>query len=128
MEPGVIIAIAGLISAAAASFATFIVAARRMSGKIKTSDATDLWAVAKDMRAELTSRLGISEARQTALEARMAVLERENISLIRENANLNLKITTQETLIEALNYKIDAQTAIIEELRTTIKSLESGRP
>jgi len=127
VDPTIIVGLSGLVSAAIAALVTFVVAARRMSGKIKTSDASDLWAVAKDMRAELTSRLGVSDGRLRDLETRMATLERENIALLRENTDLKQKIETQQTLIEALREKIDTQATLIEALQHTIESLEESK-
>lgn len=66
--------IIALVAALAAPVVTYIVAARRFSGKIETTEAADLWKESRDIRKW-------SKERIESLEARVAHLEEENTDL-----------------------------------------------
>lgn len=71
-DPSVI----ALIAALAAPVATYIIAARRFSGKIQTTEASDLWAESRDIRKWSRERI-------EQLERRVDHLEDENRKLRR---------------------------------------------
>jgi hypothetical protein len=81
--------------------ATYLVASRRLSGKIGTSDAASLWSESKSIRDDYRERLSASDARQARLEERVGILERINNELAVENLGY-------KTVIEGLNTRIEA--------------------
>lgn len=70
MTPTVI----AVIAAVAAPLGAYLVAARRFSGRIESSDAKELWAESRSIR-------DWSQGRIASLEARVATLEAENRDL-----------------------------------------------
>lgn len=80
---------------------TFLVAARRMSGRIATSDASDLWAEARDMRQDYRDRLAASEARAARVEERMAKLEDRHNECVKENKALRNEVAELKAKLEA---------------------------
>lgn len=62
-------------------FLTYLIAARRTSGRIRSSDASELWAEAGAIRRECAERV-------RALEARVTELEKRNMELVQENYRL----------------------------------------
>lgn len=78
---GIIIALVGAIGA-------YVAAARRLSGKIDTSEASQLWEESRSIRNDYRDRLDAANQRQAKLEERMAGLERKNIELGERNVAL----------------------------------------
>jgi len=70
----------------------FIEASRRLSGKITTSDASDLWEESRATREFLRVELDKSSGRITVLEERVGHLEKCNADLERENRKLHREI------------------------------------
>jgi hypothetical protein len=70
ITPSVVAIVVGLC----APVLSYIIAARRFSGKIETTEAKDLWAESKAIR-------DWSRERIEALEARVLLLEKENREL-----------------------------------------------
>lgn len=70
-----------LIAAVAGPLGGFLFAARKLSGKIKTSDAEDLWKESRSMRDTLNATID-------RLERRIAFLEESNLRLRSENWDL----------------------------------------
>lgn len=63
----------------------YLVAARRFSGKIASSDATDLWAESRSIREWSQNQLD-------QLTARVRVVENENTALREQVANLSKQL------------------------------------
>jgi energy-converting hydrogenase Eha subunit C len=84
----------GAVAAAiVAALASYIVAARRFSGKIETTEAKELWAESRAIREWSQERIKVLndlvarlEERNAELEARVDHLEEENLALHREIA------------------------------------------
>lgn len=88
----------------------WLTAARRLSGKIGTSDATELWAESASMRDDYRRQIEALTARVEKLErmntdlanangeqaARIGELERENAALKRDNAAMKIRIADLE--------------------------------
>jgi len=55
----------------------YLVAARRMSGRIASSEASELWDESRSIREDYRQRLGVAHARIAQLEARVAELQAE---------------------------------------------------
>ena len=118
MEPTVIVA---LIAAVAAPLGAYLLAVRRMSGKIATSDASDLWAESRSIRDDYRERLLESSERASRLEARVAVLEGTNTELGRLNAELSAKVASLEALVVSLRETITALQSTIETQRDELE-------
>ncbi len=80
-----------MAAALVGALASYIVAARRFSGKIETTEAKDLWAESRSIRKwsqerieELNGVVGRLEKRNAELEQRVDNLEAENLALHRE--------------------------------------------
>jgi predicted RNase H-like nuclease (RuvC/YqgF family) len=99
--------------------AGYLGASRKLSGKIGTSEASQLWAESASIRHEYREQLQTSATRTTALEERVANLERRNNELARENFELTKKVSEYETTIRDLR----AQVATLE---AQVRTLEQG--
>lgn len=82
-----------LAAAVVGPLAAYITATRKLSGKIGTSEAGQLWQESKAIRDDYRDRLVQTDARTAALEARVASLEKLNNDLMRENADLRQRVT-----------------------------------
>jgi uncharacterized coiled-coil protein SlyX len=107
--------------ALAAPVGAYLLAARKMSGKIATSDATQLWKEAKDIRDDYRVRLIAAGERYTDLEGRVANLERINVELVRENYELKAKVVKLDELVGALRETITTLQGVIAEQRTELE-------
>jgi hypothetical protein len=67
--------ILGVVGAAISAVAATALARRQHSGKITTSDATDLWKEGKDMRDVLIAQVSRLEAVIVSLEAKIVALD-----------------------------------------------------
>lgn len=87
--------ILGLISAlvaVATALGSYIVIRRKSSGKIATSDASDLWAESQSIRKELRDRVAVLEAKIVELETAREK-DRQQIADLRAEVNvLNARI------------------------------------
>jgi predicted RNase H-like nuclease (RuvC/YqgF family) len=92
----------------------YVVAARRMSGKIATSDASDLWEESASIREDYRTRLLQANERALSVEIRMAALEARNLGLERENYELKTKVITLEATITRLETTITKLEARLE--------------
>lgn len=70
-----------LIAALAGPVVAYLVAARRFSGKIQTTEATELWQESRAIRDWSRERMNELEAKNDLLEKRIEHLEDENASL-----------------------------------------------
>lgn len=77
-----------LIAAVCAAIGAYLVAARQFSGKIATSDASDLWEESRSIRDWATKRIKELGEIVTHLEGRVAELEQHNGNLTSENQRL----------------------------------------
>jgi predicted RNase H-like nuclease (RuvC/YqgF family) len=78
--------IAALIGAIAGPIATFLIAARRFSGRVQTTEASDLWEESRSIREWSLQRINILNSVVARLEKRIDTLEAENQQL---HAELN---------------------------------------
>lgn len=91
MDPGFVALFIALIAPVGA----YLVASRKLSGQIKDSDATELWAESKSIREWATQRIKELNAHIDLLELRLAEVERQNFDLVEENRKLKLKFGIQ---------------------------------
>lgn len=64
-----------LLAAAPAAFVTWLIAARRLSGTVKSSEAADLWKESASIREWSRARIDALEKENHELRERIAVLE-----------------------------------------------------
>jgi uncharacterized protein YlxW (UPF0749 family) len=95
-----------IVTAIAAPIGAYVLAARKMSGKIDTSSATELWKESRLIRDDYRERLLAAAERTTGLEVRVAKLEEINVELLRENLALKQKVSELQTIIEDLQKTI----------------------
>lgn len=104
--------VAALLLAVAAiifvPLANYISTARKMSGRINTSDAADLWEESRAIREDYRDRLGQATERTMALERRVAELERANDELAHENLLLQHRVDLLERENETLKETVEA--------------------
>lgn len=103
------------LAAVPAALGAYLLAAKRMSGKIETSSATELWDEAKDMREDYRTQLNESAKRALAMEVRIASIEGQNNELTRMNLELTRKALQCETTIEMLETTIEELRKIIDD-------------
>lgn len=122
-----------IIGAVVASLGTYIAAARRLSGKIDTSEAQSLWAESASIRDDYRNRIAHAEERQAALEKRVADLEKANTDLRNENLGLRERNLECERSIATLEERCSHLSEENSKLRRTIQRLggfvdEPGEP
>lgn len=104
-----------IVGALAAALVTYLVAARNLSGKIKNSDAAQLWAESSDIRKWSTERVKELSDDLDALKDRMSELEKQNGELASENRKLvreNFGLTTANA---GLTHEVQRLKALLEE-------------
>jgi predicted RNase H-like nuclease (RuvC/YqgF family) len=72
---------------------TYLVAAKRLSGKIGSSEAEQLWEESSSIRREYAARIEQLTKTVRDCQRRMAKLERRNDALEKENADLKRAIS-----------------------------------
>lgn len=104
MSPG----LAGAAGAVVTALFAFVVAWRRLSGRIGTTEANKLWDAAEKMREETRLDLINANKRILALEARIAELEHHNNTLDRENLALQRRVDSLEKENSELRAQVEA--------------------
>lgn len=107
----------GLIAAGVTALGGWLAVSRRMSGKIRTTDATKLWDAAEQLRKEIGAQLTAANARVVEVEARMASVERSNNDLARENGDLKALVREYEATIDGLRTRLDELETVNGDLR-----------
>lgn len=110
-----------IVCALIAPMVTYIVAAKRMSGKIATSDAGELWEESKSIREDYRERILAAAERTVQLEARVGTLEGINNQLQNENFQLKHKVEQLEELIVKLRETITTMQGTIVDQRKEIE-------
>lgn len=82
---------AGTIAGAAA---TYIAAARKSSGRIRTSEAEVLWAASESIRHDLTATLASQSAELATVKAALAAVSADLITLRGDNKRLKDDLET----------------------------------
>lgn len=84
IEPGVVAVLVALLG----PLATYLVAVRQLSGRIKNSDAHELWEESRSIREWSALRMTELNAHIFKLEQRVEELETTNRALTEENLHL----------------------------------------
>lgn len=110
-----------LIVGVVAPVLSYITANRKLSGKIATSEAADLWAESQQMRTDLRTQLGDADKRLRLLEERVTELERLNTALVRENSALKRENRQLTLKVESLEGENQALAARIDDLEEQLR-------
>lgn len=105
----------------------YIGISRRLSGKIGTSEAADLWAESRSLREDAAQKLALSEGRINVLEVRVRELEKDNTRLSEKNFELVQKISVDEMDIKALRSRIEALERENANLRDLVSRLQRSQ-
>lgn len=81
--------IVGLLGVILGPLVAYVVASRKLSGKIATSEAADLWAESSRLREDYRKQLARSEQRVTQLQARVDEQDERIEALETENRELH---------------------------------------
>jgi chromosome segregation ATPase len=108
-----------------AALGAYLAATRRLSGKIGTSDAAELWRESASIRDDYRERLAVAERRVLSLEERVAMLERDNNALTRENGALASSVSSHEATVAFLRARLtmlDTENATLREVKRPDRS------
>lgn len=122
MDPGVLIA--AIVTAIVAPLGAYVIAARRFSGQIASSDAEQLWAESGRLRADYQTRIIELSQIVTRLEDRVVVLEDRNMDLVRENEQLHREVRDLNQLIVTLRQRVADLTDELAQARARVDQLE----
>lgn len=115
-----------LITALPAALVAWLVAVRRFSGKIESSDAAQLWKESADIREWSRERIERQSDRIVSLEGRLATLERANNDLVRENLQLMKESKLLRDVNMALREEVTDLAGQLETCRMKITELEGA--
>lgn len=94
MNTPILVAVLAIV---AGPLVAYVTANRRLSGKIATSEAADLWAESSSIRDDYRARISTLEARVETLEQKNTELERANDELRRAADELRQQLEGSET-------------------------------
>jgi predicted RNase H-like nuclease (RuvC/YqgF family) len=87
-----LVALLALIASVLGSVVTYLVAVRRLSGKVKTTEAEDLWREAGALRKEYLDAAEDLRSQLRDCRERIAVIEMDNERLHTENHRLQKRV------------------------------------
>jgi len=103
MEPTIILTLIGIL---AAPLLGYLAAARRLSGKVASSEAADLWEESRSIRQDYQKRIEELNKVIYNCQQRIDELERRNDQLYLENGNLKRMIEGHEATIDELRSQL----------------------
>lgn len=104
----------------------YVIANRRLSGKINTSEASSLWAESANMRVALQSQLDAALLRVTSLEARTSAAEERSNALQARNIALDRQALDYQTTISQQRTEIDELKRQVHDLQELVKTLQEA--
>lgn len=118
--------IAGAVAAVVSPALAYLAAARRLSGRVATTSADELWAESRALRDDYRSQLSETQGRQAKLEERVADLEKRNTDLARENVELRRDAAEAERTIATLEARVGELERENTELKAHVAALEEA--
>jgi chromosome segregation ATPase len=103
---------------------TYLIAARKFSGKIGSSDAAELWTESRSIRDWSAARIAELNQLVGRLEGRVGVVESQNAGLSHENEALAEQVRDLTDTITQLRAEIVALTAELKQSRARVTELE----
>lgn len=123
-----------ILAAVFAALASYLAAARKLSGKINTSDATELWNESRSIREWSSERIGVLTSQVSELEHRIEVVEGYNLALVGEKQRLLVRIEELMAELQAskntvgiLTRQLNQADDHVEKLEQDIVALEGKR-
>jgi peptidoglycan hydrolase CwlO-like protein len=113
-----------IVAAAIASLGTYLVAARRLSGKVGSSEAAELWEESRSIRKWGGERIAELNRVVEKLETRVGFVETQNNDLAKENSNLVQQIRDLSSTITELRAEIVALTLELKKSHERVAELE----
>jgi predicted RNase H-like nuclease (RuvC/YqgF family) len=104
---GSVALVVGLASALISPLIAYVVATRRLSGKVSTSEASELWKESSSIREDYRDRLRYSDEQLRRLESRISALEESNNELREENHRLRKTCEALTRENEALHEQVN---------------------
>lgn len=130
MDASTKVAVIGVFCALLAPLLTYIVAARRLSGRIKDSEATELWKESSSIREWSAARIKELDEHVDKLEARVNELEGSNSELAEENRALLREVydcrVENTTLKSESKSEIDRLRALLAQAHQQLKDHKAG--
>ncbi len=123
MNATILVAISAAI---VAPLLTYVIAARRMSGKIQTSEASDLWAESRALRDDYKSQVGMLQTQVKDLISRVRELEENKTTLEKANLQLARRVDDLENELASVKKENQALRADIEEKREELAEKEKN--
>jgi chromosome segregation ATPase len=130
MDPVIGVIIAAMLGA----MGSYLAVARKLSGKINTSDATELWNESRSIREWSADRIATLTSQVSELEHRVEVVEGYNLTLVTEKQKLLERIQELQTELVAsrnttaiLTRQLNQADDHIEKLEQDIRALEGKR-
>lgn len=120
MDPVVGVIIGSIIAA----LSTYFIAVRKLSGRIATTEAAQLWEESNRIREEYRAQLAISNERVVDLEKRVAGIEAHNYELTVDNLRLRNHNAELEKTVGDLQTRIFALEEENTELKSRVTSLQ----
>lgn len=105
---------------------SFLVAAKRFSGRIDSTEASKLWDESAAMREALQGQLDSALKRVTRLEERAARAESDNNSLQARNIALDRQALEYQRTIDEQRRQIDQLQREVHDLQTLVKQLQEA--
>jgi chromosome segregation ATPase len=123
-----------IMAAALGALGSYLAVARKLSGKINTSDATELWNESRSIREWSAERIATLTAEVSELEQRVEVVEGHNLALVNDKAKLLDQIQGLMKELEAnrktvaiLTKQLNMADDNIQKLEQDIVALEGKR-
>lgn len=129
MSAGVLVA---LVAALASPVVAYLTAVWRLSGRVQTSEAKDLWKAQEDFRADLLERneflrgrLDTCSTKIDDLEQKLLAIERKNGELSTENGTLHKLVDAHEETIKRLETENASLRGRNDQLERRVTELEA---
>lgn len=113
-----------VVAALVAPLLGYFGAAKKLSGEIKHSDATELWAESRSIREWSTDRVKELNEDVESLERRLTELEKANSTLAEENRKLTREVYELRNTIHDLQGNIISLTHLLEQERAHVAQLK----
>lgn len=120
-------AVLGVVVAIIAAAGSFLGVAWRLSGRVTTSAAGQLWAENTKIKEDYRREIGEDRAEIAALRDRLVALEKRNEEVRRENGTLQDTIDQHERTITTLRTEVDHLRAENATLKERVAAMENGK-
>ena len=113
-----------IVVALIAPLGAFLLAAKRFSGKINSSEAKELWDASRSIREWSAQQISRQEQKIAVLESRIDSIEKESAALGRENMHLVQQVRDLSDTITELRAEIVALTGELRKSHDRVRELE----